>query len=778
MRVAHAVALVTVLVLGISLSGQVWAERATRAEMDQVCRNWLSYMVHQTGNWAGSTEPAITDIQSLADEDMLLALCYSIHPRGHVVIPVLKELPPVKAYSEECAIDPDQRIGYPQFLRDILQNRIGGFVAHYGGLDVIEPAKGERMFDPVNREEWAKFSLEPSEFSSLLERGTFAPLTEVGPLVTAKWHQQEPFNNFCPMGDGGRTVVGCTATAVAQIMHYHRWPRSGRNERSYWWNGDHSCGGSSPGDSLVGEFLDPYDWANMPDSCHYGTSLDGCVPVEGAAVAELNYEVGVAFGTNYGACGSVAAFPDVIFVLPTYFKYAASLAPEYRMDHTPESWFALIQTEINEGRPMLYGIPYHAIVCDGWRDTGGQNQYHMNYGWGGWQSGWYVLDNLYWSPDPMQEALARDIRPASRFIVEVNADGTGDYPTIQEAVDAAGDPKFVYLSDGVYTGPGNRDIDFGGKPITVRSANGTPETCIIDCEGLGRGFLFQSGEDEKSCLEEVTIVNGLAPEGGAIYCDASSPTIMRCVFRNNHATSSGGGVYVTGSSSPLLLQCTVTHNSTNGQGAGIACAGGASPTLSHTIVTFSSAGEAIHCDGGAAASLECCDVYGNAGGDWVGCIAAQYGVNGNVQLDPLFCDAGNGDYSLFEDSPCVRDNSGEDCGWVGALRVGCSGTPVAEMEDVTRVGLNLLANTPNPFNPVTEITYSIPGRGPLRVVLRVYNCRGQRVRTLLDARQVAGTHAVLWDGTDEDGSPVASGVYFCHLSCRGEGRTARMVLLK
>ncbi|MCK4547914.1 MAG: C10 family peptidase [Candidatus Eisenbacteria sp.] len=779
MRIAHVAAVAIVLVLGVSLSGQVWAERATRAEMEQVCRNWLSYMVHQTGDWAGSSRPAVSSVAPLTDEGTLLALCYSIHPGGHVVVPILKDLPPVKAYSENCGIDPDETVGYAQFLRDILRDRIGRFVAHYGGLDAIEPVKGDRVFHAVNREEWAKFLLGEVQFASLLEGGTFAPLTEVGPLVTAKWHQQEPFNNLCPMGDGERCVVGCLATAMVQVMNYHEWPPTGRRSLSYYWNGDQSCGGTTPGDTLFADFSNPYDWANMPDSCHYGTSLDGCVPVEENAVAELNYEVGVSLRTNYGACGSVGAFTDAMIALPYYFKYAAAIDGEYRMDYTAESWFELIQTEINEGRPMIYGIPYHAIVCSGWRDTGGLNQYHMNYGWGGWQSGWYVLDNLYWSPDPMEEVLIREIRPATRFIVEVEADGSGDYPTIQAAVDAAGEGKFIVLSDGVFSGEGNRDIDFHGKALTVRSQTGTPSACVIDCEGLGRGFLFQSGEGATSYLEGITIIHAQADHGAAVYCDGSSPLIARCIFRDNTATQSGGGVYCTGASSPWLLQCTFFGNGAEGEGAGVACDNGSTPNLDHSIVAFSTDGEAVYCDGGATASLQCCDIHGNAGGDWVGCIASQYGTNGNFDSDPLFCNAANGNLAVFEDSPCARDNSGEDCGMIGALGVGCTGTPVAELGETGAPVLGLLTNVPNPFNPTTEITYSVQGGvEPSGVLLRVYNCQGQRVRTLLDAPQPGGTYTVTWDGKDEDGAPVASGVYFCHLSSRGKGRTARMVLLK
>ena len=102
-----------------------------------------------------------------------------------------------------------------------------------------------------------------------------------------------------------------------------------------------------------------------------------------------------------------------------------------------------------------------------------------------------------------------------------------DFATIQAAIDAATELDSVVVSDGTYRGEGNRDIEFGGKAITVRSANG-PSNCIIDCEGTEseehRGFYFCGHEEPDSVLEGLTIINGYASEGGGIYCYVSSPT--------------------------------------------------------------------------------------------------------------------------------------------------------------------------------------------------------------------------------------------------------------
>lgn len=110
--------------------------------------------------------------------------------------------------------------------------------------------------------------------------------------------------------------------------------------------------------------------------------------------------------------------------------------------------------------------------------------------------------------------------------------------TIQACIDAASDGDTVLVADGIYTGDGNRDIDFRGKVITVKSENDA-ENCIIDCEGTKeephRGFYFHSGESDKSIVDGFTIKNGYGPRnqyrdvsesvGGAVYCYNSSPKI-------------------------------------------------------------------------------------------------------------------------------------------------------------------------------------------------------------------------------------------------------------
>jgi hypothetical protein len=155
---------------------------------------------------------------------------------------------------------------------------------------------------------------------------------------------------------------------------------------------------------------------------------------------------------------------------------------------------------------------------------------------------------------------------------------TEQYPTIQAAVDAAADGCIIVVSEGTYTGPGNRDIDFLGKAITIRSEDPNDLSIvgvtIIDCDGTPgqphRGFFLHSGEGESSILDGLTIVNGYAPDddGGGIFCVGASPTIRNCTISGCRAGNIGSGRYNYGGgvsnkdgSCPTLINCTFTGNS-------------------------------------------------------------------------------------------------------------------------------------------------------------------------------------------------------------------------
>jgi len=153
--------------------------------------------------------------------------------------------------------------------------------------------------------------------------------------------------------------------------------------------------------------------------------------------------------------------------------------------------------------------------------------------------------------------------------ITVQPDGSGDYPTIQAAINGANLGDEVVLEVGTYTGDGNRNIDFLGKAITVRSTNPNDpqivETTIIDCNdpqgGTNYGISFDSGETAHAVLSGISITNSI----GAILCEnQSSPTIRNCNLYGNN----GSYVISCAAGSPNIDNCVIQGNLSGG---GVLC---------------------------------------------------------------------------------------------------------------------------------------------------------------------------------------------------------------
>jgi hypothetical protein len=164
-----------------------------------------------------------------------------------------------------------------------------------------------------------------------------------------------------------------------------------------------------------------------------------------------------------------------------------------------------------------------------------------------------------------------------------------DRTTIQTAIDTAGNGDTIWVEDGTYSGPGNRDINFGSKIIYLRSVSGNPEDCIIDCENAGRGFSFDLLTAPGTTVSGFSIINGFqnANSGGGIYCTVTSPTIENCIINGNSAVT-GGGVFCVNGASPILQNCTISGN-VAADGGGLFCDDGASPILENCTINGNSA---------------------------------------------------------------------------------------------------------------------------------------------------------------------------------------------
>ncbi len=268
--------------------------------------------------------------------------------------------------------------------------------------------------------------------------------TSVDPLLTTKWNQCQPYNYFCPSARdnadyynlGGnilyywnRACTGCVATALAQIMNYHKWPLFGEgcinnfesNVLEYQLQGTNLVEYDRPiklsadfstsnyqwnlmKDNYRASFDEngnrKYEYINYSDSWPHWDNVDN-QPI--FAVAKLMSDVGIAVKMDYGVPGrggSESTEKKAEAAMRLYFRYNTDL--NYRYKYTSEDWDNLLIDQLKVGKPIFYAgikVEYnedelicsekggHAFVFDGYNEQG---MFHVNWGWGGYNDGYYI----------------------------------------------------------------------------------------------------------------------------------------------------------------------------------------------------------------------------------------------------------------------------------------------------------------------------------------------------------------------------------------------------
>jgi predicted outer membrane repeat protein len=320
-------------------------------------------------------------------------------------------------------------------------------------------------------------------------------------------------------------------------------------------------------------------------------------------------------------------------------------------------------------------------------------------------------------------------------------------------------------------------------------------TIIRDCvfvenNALGVGGAICGWVDT---LENCQFIENDGDWGAGVNLDNS--VIIGCDFYENNPASQGGGAEIDNC---VMIDCTFFHNlgeigsglyagnSTidnctfyaNCWGAQITVKENTSLVINNTIIAFGACGaEAVSCENASSASFSCCDIYGNPGGDWAGCIVGWYGINGNFSTDPLFCEPNSLDFRLSALSDCLPENNWYDCGvLVGAHGQGCDAPVAVGGSDIATAEMRLMQNYPNPFNPSTTISFLIPEKA--HVNLSIYDVEGILIKTLFNEVLEEGYNHTVWNATDSHGNAVASGVYFYRLSAGGVALTKKMLLIR
>lgn len=361
--------IITLALLAATTAGN--AKPRTKAQIEQIARR--SLIQNGVVRHAPGTAP-----KRISSNDVLSV--YGYKQGGYVIVSNDDVLPEVLAYSDGT------------FNKDNLPDGLQWW------LGAMENTGKQLIKNNVAQ---APIAPNPDRYAA-----------SVSPLITAEWGQEKPYNDQCPVAystashRAAKSVTGCVATALAQIMKYYKYPEHGKGTAtvSYYWP-------DAPGHektATVDFSQATYDWDNMLDIYN---NVD-YTKTQGDAVAQLMYHCGVASNMAYDPDGSGAYTANAANGLRNNFGYASTVRVATRSSYDIRPWMDLVYTELSAKRPVFYtgndvGTGYgHAFVIDGYTEEG---LVHVNWGWNGLDNGYYDISLLNPKTQGMQFSNYQDM---------------------------------------------------------------------------------------------------------------------------------------------------------------------------------------------------------------------------------------------------------------------------------------------------------------------------------------------------------------------------------
>lgn len=392
------IALSVLLLFAVVFSAnKVFADNISESTARNIAAYYISVM---SGKAEAASDQVALVYQFMNDNQKIpTAYIFNIKGQGFVIVSASDYSYPILGFSTEGELDP-MRIA-PAFL-----DYFGGYAQRIAYAQDYNTSLFTNTKDIQS--EWDALYNRSLNFS--------APKAQYW-LLDAEWEQGEntnpTYNKLCPSGDNGHGTTyycytGCVATAMAMIMHYWKYPVTGKGYIGY------SCyineGSQTYPRSYYG-YIDinladvHYDYANMPNKIKNNTPVNKI-----DATALLNFHCGVAVQMGYGFEGSGAHSYDVPAAMTNKFKYAYAHYRD-RSSYSNDDWVKMLSVEIDSLRPIYYSgysttgsgrdAGGHAFVCDGRHPNDG-NKFHFNWGWGG-------------TPNTWSDVRQNDINPGSAY---------------------------------------------------------------------------------------------------------------------------------------------------------------------------------------------------------------------------------------------------------------------------------------------------------------------------------------------------------------------------
>ncbi|MCF7913388.1 MAG: C10 family peptidase [Candidatus Cloacimonetes bacterium] len=760
-----------------------------------------------------------------------VAYVYSLDPQGFVIVGVDTDLPPVVGYSFTNDFDTEDSssLGY-LYVQDDMSKR----------LSARELTSQEVLI--ANNDNWSLYLNEDISAFMSRDRSVYPPEghTSTGGWVDLEWDQGYPWNMYCPMDNvnGGRSVTGCVATALSMILAYHEYIGAANFD-----NGDDYASNYEGFYCLIDDYSPVNDFPDFPTLNSYlvdvQESFAGVGSMSEHVKATINFAAGVAVRMKYSnvASGSYVFWSghfDTREALLNKFGYDSAQG----IAGSSPQFYGLLQDDMMNGRPAVFGIlggsEGHAILCDGYNT--GDNLYHLNMGWGGYDNGWYSL------PYGM---------PAGYNTIDnavINIEGGGTLFDL-----------FALVSNSDGSVPANADIEFRGSRLYEGSLDGGGSfaydfmhegtyTVTSTYENPGGGYFYKSQTFDLNdnndflmlTLDDYTTLTGNvsgvgSPEGAVItyynnegeimssgLADASGDYTIAGIMPGTYlATASWGETYFA----QQEVEITATQQNFNFALENYPETG--------TLRFYGGIGEIFHL---VPTTMSCAikltpedltnyqeTVFNKVrfvspiapadgqlwGQVWMdGNLVSEkavdsfgYGEVVEVTFDNLIpvepemdyfvgfkVQSTNADFAWFDTLPRVEGkgawfrinswtevSSNYNHNFVITAKV-MSTTADGEEFDINPVTDYLGQNYPNPFNPETNISFSLAETG--QASLEIFNIKGQKVKTLVNGMMEKGEHILHWSGNDDSGKSVSSGIYFYKLKNGRYTSTKKMILMK
>ena len=288
-------------------------------------------------------------------------------------------------------------------------------------LGVVDNGSFDINNVPENMKWWlSQYDISISNYASKGKKYvSSATKQNIAPLLgNIAYGQGEPYNDLCPQYNGMKALTGCVATAMAQIMRMHKWPKRGTGKNEYKCNFsiDYDDDTSYEPITLKTDFTQSvYRWDKMPETYMGIESSE-----EKQAVARLMYDCGVATNMDYGLYSSGAWESNALLALIKHFNYDRNAIMAERYVYGDAEWEDLMYENLSKGLPILFSgndreWNGHEFVCDGYQANG--NLFHFNWGWDGWDNGYFLMssnDNDEKSHlFPQNQTAILNLKPAS-----------------------------------------------------------------------------------------------------------------------------------------------------------------------------------------------------------------------------------------------------------------------------------------------------------------------------------------------------------------------------